>query len=307
MGTWKSDGRGGKIFVGNDSIHKTKLPSMKWLREQVPIGELVQLLGLKRRGKYIHCWHPERHKHGDRTPSVGIGVLRNKVHCFACGFDYSTIDVVMDVKGMTARQAAEWLASIWTGVGQVEQGYQVRERMKWIGDKRKPTHDWSKLKPKELKKREKSYVEQLVGSQSWRKLTPATVKFMLTLLMLTDPKTLTVTISTRDLAKQVGMRRSGVIRATRAIEQLGMYATETAYDKLNKKNKTKTYRLTWYSHGWQAWLRGKLTSTTTTKATFITVSQTDHPVALEGTPQKPPLFDLPVGLVPENASACPGL
>jgi hypothetical protein len=224
-----------------------------------------------------------------------------------CGFDYSTIDLVMDVKGMTAVQAAEWLASIWTGFGQVEQGYQVRERMKWIGDKRKPTHDWSKLKPKELKKREKGYVEQLVGSQSWRKLTPATAKFMLTLLTLTDPKTLTVTISTRDLAKQVGMRRSAVIRTTRATEQLGMYATETAYDKLNKKNKTKTYRLTWYSHAWQAWLRGTLTSTTTTKATSITVSQTDHPVAPEDTPQKPPLFDVPGGFVTENTPACPAL
>jgi hypothetical protein len=129
---------------------------------------------------------------------------------------------------------------------------------------------------------------------------------MLTLLTMTDPETLTVTISTRDLAKQVGVRRSGVIRATRAIEQLGMYATETAYDKPNKRNKTKTYRLTWYSQAWQAWLRGKLKPTTTTKATFITVSQTDHPVALEGTPQKPPLVDLPAGIVPETASACPG-
>jgi len=126
MGTWELDGRGGKIFVGNDYVHKTKLSSMKWLREQVPIGELVQLLGLKRRGKYVHCWHPEKHTHGDRTPSVGIDVHRNKVHCFACGFDYSTIDLVMDVRAMTAVQAARWLALTWTNAGQVEQGYEER-------------------------------------------------------------------------------------------------------------------------------------------------------------------------------------
>ena len=280
---------------------------MKWLREQVPIRDLVEMLGLLHHGNHIRCWHPWKHKHGDRTPSVGIDVRRNKVHCFVCGFDYSTIDLVMDVKGMTAVQAAKWLASIWTSAGQVEQGYQVCERIKMIGGTRKLTHEWSKLKPKQLKKREKGYVEQLVGSQSWRKLTPATAKFMLTLLTMTDPKTLTVTISTRDLAKQVGIRRSAVIRATRAIEQLGMYATETAYDKLNKKNKTKTYRLTWYSQAWQAWLRGKLTSTTTIKATFITVSQTDHPVAPEGTPQKPALIEVPAGFVTENSSACPSL
>jgi len=287
MGTWKSDGRGGKIFVGAECEHNTRLPSMKWLREQVPMRELVQMLGLKQHGKYVHCWHPTKHKHGDRTPSVGIDVHRNKVHCFACSFDYSTIDLVMDVKQLDAMEAARWLASIWTSVRHVEQKYQVRERLKWADSKHqltKPSHEWSKLKPKEIKKREKGYIEQLVGSQSWRTLTPATAKFMLTLLTLTDPKTLTVTISTRDMANLVGIRRSAVIRATRAIEQLSMYASETVYDKLNKKNKTKTYRLTWYSQAWQAWLRGELTSTTTTKATFITVSQTDHLVLPESTP-----------------------
>ena len=133
MGTWKPDGRGGKIFVGAGSEHNSRLPSMKWLREQVPIGDLVQMLGLQQRGNYIRCWHPWKHKHGDRTPSVGIDVRRNKVHCFVCGFDYSTIDLVVDVKGMTAAQAAKWLASIWTSAGQVEQRYQVCERLKMIG------------------------------------------------------------------------------------------------------------------------------------------------------------------------------
>jgi hypothetical protein len=38
----------------------------------------------------------------------------------------------------------------------------------------------------------------------------------------------------------------------------------------------------------------KLTPTTMTKVTFITVSQTDHPVSPLDTPQNPPLLDLPV-------------
>jgi len=289
------------IFVGNDYMHKIKLPSMKWLREQVPIGELIQLLGLKRKGKYVHCWHPEKHSHGDRTPSVGIDVRRNKVHCFACGFDYSTIDLVMDLKGITTTQAAQWLASIWTGAGQVEQGYEVRERLKWVGQARKVTHEWSKLKPKELKRRQKGYVEQLVGSRSWRSLKPATVKVILTLLTETDPKSLTVTISSRDLAKLVGIRRSAIIRAMRAIEQLGLYPTQTAYDKLKKKNKTTIYRLTWYSQAWQAWLRGKIKPTTTTKATFITVSQTDHAVESEAGPKMPCFRICPEVLQPQPA------
>lgn len=277
MGIWKSDGRGGSIFFGSDYEHKSNLPSMKWLREQVPIADLVRILGLQRRGKYLHCWHPGRHSHGDRTPSVGIDVRRNKVHCFVCGFDYSPIDLVMDVRQISARAAAEWLASIWTGAAQVEQTYEIWERIKRVGTKRKLTHEWSKLKPKEIKKREKGYVERIVASPLWRELNPTTAKVMLTLLTLTDPKTLTVTISTRDLADTVGIRRSAVIRAMRVIEALGMYVGDSAYDKVNKKNKTKTYRLTWYSQAWQAWLRGKIRTRNTPKATCITVSQTDHP------------------------------
>jgi len=312
MGKWKPDGRGGKIFIGSESQHSTTLPSMKWLREQVPIRELIQMLGLKQRGKYVHCWHPEKHNHGDRTPSVGIDIRRNKVHCFACGFDCSTIDLVMDVNGLTVRQAAEWLASMWTSAGKVEQRYEVREGFKWIFPgthrnddpsepmkTRKLTHEWSKLKPKHLKKHEKGYVEQLVRSRLWRTLTPATAKFALTLLTLTDPKMLTATISTRDLANLVGIRRSAVIRAARTIEQLGLYASETAYDKVQKKNKTKTYRLTWYSHAWQSWLKGDLRSTTTTKATSIAVSQTDQAGESAGGPQMslviPPSRDLLTG------------
>lgn len=287
MGTWKSDGRGGRIFVGSEYQHKTKLPSMKWLREQVPISDLVQYLGLTRRGKYLHCWHPEKHSHGDRTPSVGIDVRRNKVHCFVCDFDYSTIDLVMDVRQISARAAAEWLASVWTGLGYIEQKYEVWERMRRVPGKPNEavlTHQWSKLKPKELKKRKKGYVEQLVGSRFWGQLTPAVTKVMLTLLTLTDPKTLTVTVSTRDLTDLVGMRRSRVISALRTIEDLGMYVSDTAYDKVNQKIKTKTYRLTWYSQAWQAWLRGKIRLTTTTKATSITVSQTDHSVVVGPAP-----------------------
>lgn len=49
-----------------------------------------------------HRLQPSKHKHGEATPSVSTDVRRNKVHCFACGFDYSTIDLVMDVKQLDA-------------------------------------------------------------------------------------------------------------------------------------------------------------------------------------------------------------
>ena len=297
MGTWKSDGHDGKIFVGSKFEHSTRLPSISWIKRQVPIRELAELLGLKLHGKYIHCWHSEMHKNGDRTPSVGIDVRRNKVHCFVCSFDYSTIDLVMDVRGMTIREAAKWLASMWGGGDEIKQTYQVQERFKWTRGERKLCHQWSKLKPKDLKKRGKGYVEQLVGSRSWRTLHPGTAKLMLTLLTYTDPKTLMTNIATRDLAHQVGIRRSRVIRAARALEQCGMFACDTAYNKLTKKNKTMTYRLTWYSHAWQAWLKGRLTSTTTTKATCITVSQMNHTSMPTNLPVSPTLDGVSAGVV----------
>jgi hypothetical protein len=58
MGKWKSGGRGGQIFGGAEFEHNTRLPSMKWLREQVPIRELVHTLGLKQRGRYISLLAP---------------------------------------------------------------------------------------------------------------------------------------------------------------------------------------------------------------------------------------------------------
>ncbi len=59
----------------------------------------------------IRCWHPERHHHGDRTPSVGIDRRFNKVKCFGCeGKLLGPIDLVVDVRGCSLAVAIRWIA-----------------------------------------------------------------------------------------------------------------------------------------------------------------------------------------------------
>ncbi len=59
----------------------------------------------------IRCGHPDRHQNNDRTPSVGIHVATNMVKCFGCGTKpISPLDLVMDVLGLSVRQAADWIA-----------------------------------------------------------------------------------------------------------------------------------------------------------------------------------------------------
>ncbi len=68
------------------------------------IQQIIQTLGVysfnakgysvKANGKAlkIHCPHPERHKHGDKTPSAGLH-REFGVHCFSCGAWYGWRDI----------------------------------------------------------------------------------------------------------------------------------------------------------------------------------------------------------------------
>ena len=91
----------------------TGIPDMRYINRQIPVAEVASALDLHFDGATkVHCWHPERHQHGDRTASVGIRASNNTVKCFGC---YSTpmgpIDLVMDVKGIAApADAALWIA-----------------------------------------------------------------------------------------------------------------------------------------------------------------------------------------------------
>ena len=75
------------------------------------ILEVARELGLEVRGSQARCFRPERHKHNDRSPSLSFDVRRNTFKCFVCrDIGGSVIDLVMQVKGVPFREAAECLA-----------------------------------------------------------------------------------------------------------------------------------------------------------------------------------------------------
>ena len=93
------------------------IPDMRFINREVPIADVARVLDLRLDGTTrIHCWHPERHQHGDRTASVGVRATNNTVKCFGCDSKpMGPIDLVMDVHGTASpADAALWIADRFT-------------------------------------------------------------------------------------------------------------------------------------------------------------------------------------------------
>jgi DNA-binding HxlR family transcriptional regulator len=98
-----------------DAATSSGIPNFKWINRNLPIVEVARKLGLRfGEGRHIHCWHPDRHHNADRTPSVAIQLVTNKIKCFGsgCGIGpLGPIDSVIDVLGCgSPAEAAAWLA-----------------------------------------------------------------------------------------------------------------------------------------------------------------------------------------------------
>lgn len=89
------------------------IPNMRYINRELPVADIPRALDLRLDGTAkIHCWHRERHQHGDRTASVGIRASNNIVKCFGCdSHSMGPIDLVMDVLGMDKpADAAIWIS-----------------------------------------------------------------------------------------------------------------------------------------------------------------------------------------------------
>jgi hypothetical protein len=88
------------------------IPDMRYINREISVKEIAAALDLRLDGNKIHCWHPERHQNGDRTPSVGIRTTNNTVKCFGCNSPpQGPIDFVMDVLQLNLpADAALWIA-----------------------------------------------------------------------------------------------------------------------------------------------------------------------------------------------------
>jgi len=70
------------------------------LREDTPILELAERLGLEIRGRQARCFNAEAHKNGDKKPSLGFDIKTNRFKCFACGVNGSVLDLYMAIRGV---------------------------------------------------------------------------------------------------------------------------------------------------------------------------------------------------------------
>jgi hypothetical protein len=98
---------------GAKEQHCSGIPDMRFINREVKIAEVASSLDLKLDGSTrIHCWHPDRHKNGDRSASVGIRTSNNTVKCFGCDSKpMGPVDLVMDVLTVSPADAALWIAA----------------------------------------------------------------------------------------------------------------------------------------------------------------------------------------------------
>jgi len=179
----------------------------------VPIREVAEALGLRLAGNMVHCWRPENHKNGDRTPSVGLQQRRNKAKCFVCdALPLSPIDLVMSVLRLDdLREAGQWFTSRYD-VPAAPKGKHIEHSERW---------------PERFRVGTGSAVEMLVRSGIWASLTPAQRSLVPVLQTFADSQTDKVKISYRGMMRYAGVRsQSTVSIALKRFRALCSFASE---------------------------------------------------------------------------------
>ncbi|MBL8029407.1 MAG: toprim domain-containing protein [Fibrobacteres bacterium] len=93
------------------SAERRVRPPLAVIRERVPILLLAEHLGLPVVRNRAKCVRSENHAHGDRTPSMSLDPARNSFKCWVCPeVKGSVLDLVMQVKGLSLTEAADYLA-----------------------------------------------------------------------------------------------------------------------------------------------------------------------------------------------------
>jgi hypothetical protein len=100
---------------------------MEYIRKKVPIQRVAQALGISVSGKAAHCWRTDNHHHGDRNASIWF-TRYNRGRCHVCdAVSWSCIDLVMKVNGISAGEAARWIAKRFR-VPSIPKGRHLSER-----------------------------------------------------------------------------------------------------------------------------------------------------------------------------------
>jgi hypothetical protein len=186
----------------------------------IPMHSLLDALGVKRdkRG-HVRCPFPEHHKHGDVHPSAGIFVLKSKLHCFVSGESWSTIDLVMKLRGVSNGEAIKWLGETF--------GLPEKESRISFKGKGKSSFSMTRKIVDPRRARKPTIIEQIVTSPGYPDLKPATVKVGLMLLAQMPEKDPVVKFSQRELAEMAGYGDCEPIKtAIQELRNIGILAVQ---------------------------------------------------------------------------------
>lgn len=207
---------------------------MRFINREVAIVKVAAALGLRFDNlAKIHCWHPERHKNNDRTASVGIRSTNNTVKCFGCNSKpMGPIDMVMDVLGVSAADAALWIAA--------------RFDVPFIPAGRRLTHPTRRRHEVGLERG----LALLVRSGLWASLPEAARGIAPVLLELSEKQRasdaeLTVQISYLGISRYSGVRSPTAIRkALVALSEVGFLRLPETAGRRSPERKSATYTVT---------------------------------------------------------------
>jgi hypothetical protein len=103
-----------------EPLPEVAMPDLAYIKERIQIVQVARDLGMHVGASgadwtMTRCFRPEKHKHGDRTPSLGF--IKNRYMCFACDDrTHSNVDLVMAVKECDLRQAVRWFDDRYPGI-----------------------------------------------------------------------------------------------------------------------------------------------------------------------------------------------
>jgi len=162
---------------------------------------------------------------------------------------HSVIDLVMVHRNCSPYEAARWIGEHWRVAGRI----QVERSENARGETR---HTYHRYRPIPVPDKSKPSIQALVASPGWPEMPLSTRVIAVTLFAMVETEdNRVVTISRRQLPLVAGIRKSNTIaKAIRELEAIGLFAVDRG-SWGDRGCKACTFRLTWWSQAFQAWLR----------------------------------------------------
>lgn len=148
---------------------RVSLPDARWIRREIPIGDVARALGLEGDSRVFDCFR-DGHPSDKPRRSLSLHAKSNTVRCVACDKrSLSAIDLVMAVLEVDVGRAIKWLHEHFPGAPRV--------RVRGNGNGRLKT---SKREGNRMS------LEDLIVSPGWAALSPS-AKLVLTAIVARTP------------------------------------------------------------------------------------------------------------------------